>query len=45
MKIKAYLKSGGYKMINVSSKNDIERIAEKFSRWEYSLWLQEPSIY
>lgn len=37
MKIKAYLKSGDFKIINVTIQDDVKRIAEKFDRWEYSL--------
>jgi hypothetical protein len=35
MKIKAYLNSGRYKIINALGIDDIKIIANTYSRWEY----------
>lgn len=35
MKIKAYLNSGRYKIINALGIDDVANIAKTYSRWEY----------
>lgn len=36
MKIKVFLPTG-YKIVRVSTADDIKKIAEKYQRWEYVL--------
>ncbi len=38
MKIKVFIPSG-YKIVRVLVADDVKKIAEKFNRWEYVLWL------
>jgi hypothetical protein len=37
MKIKAFLSSGRFKIINVSKRDEMENIAAIYPRWEYVL--------
>jgi hypothetical protein len=36
MKIKVYLEDG-YKIVNISVNDDMKKISEKFTQWEYVL--------
>ncbi len=37
MRIKAFLSSGRFRIINVFKIEDIQNVAEKYPRWEYVL--------
>lgn len=37
MKIKAFLSSGRFRIINVSKMDEMENIADIYARWEYVL--------